>query len=224
MTVAIADPTARSGSRSTHIREKCRFCGGILVEFLDLGKSPLCNSFLIRNELDAMEPFYPLIAHVCCDCFLVQLKESVAPKHIFNEYAHFSSFSDAWLEHAQHYCETMTEKLGLGPSSRVIELGSNDGYLLQFFREKGVPVLGVDPAANIAKAAEARGVPTCVKFFSAAVADELAREGMQADLVVGNNVLAQVSEVNSFVEGIRIVLKPGGVSTIEFPHLLKTMV
>jgi SAM-dependent methyltransferase len=185
--------------------------------------SPLCESYLSKNQLNLMEPFYPLAAHVCRDCLLVQLQEYVAPEHIFTEYAYFSAYSDAWLDHARRYVETMTEKLGLGPASRVIELGSNDGYLLQFFVERGVPVLGIDPAANVARAAEKLGVPTLVKFFGVGTAHELAEEGIQADLVLGNNVLAQVANLNSFVEGIRIILKPRGVCTIEFPHLLKTM-
>jgi SAM-dependent methyltransferase len=202
---------------------KCRFCAGSLADFVDLGMSPLCESYVAREQLNAMEPFYPLVAYVCRDCFLVQLQEYVAPEHIFSEYAYFSAFSDAWLEHARQYVAMITARLGLGGASRVIELGSNDGYLLQFFVERGVPVLGVDPAANIASAAEKRGVPTLVKFFSVETARELAAAGMQADLVLGNNVLAQVPDLNAFVAGIRVILKPHGVCTIEFPHLLKTM-
>jgi SAM-dependent methyltransferase len=202
---------------------KCRFCGGSLADFVDLGMSPLCESYVAREQLNAMEPFYPLAAHVCRDCLLVQLQEYVAPEHIFSEYAYFSAFSDAWLEHARKYVAMITARLGLGGASRVIELGSNDGYLLQFFVERGVPVLGIDPAANIAAAAEKRGVPTLVKFFSVEAARELAAAGMQADLVLGNNVLAQVPDLNTFVAGIRVILKPHGVCTIEFPHLLKTM-
>jgi SAM-dependent methyltransferase len=201
----------------------CRFCGGGLAGFVDLGMSPLCESYLTEDQLNSMEPFYPLAAYVCRDCLLVQLQEYVAPEHIFSEYAYFSAYSDAWLDHARRYVETMTERLGLGSTSRVVELGSNDGYLLQFFVERGVPVLGIDPAANVARAAERRGVPTLVKFFGIETARELAEEDIQADLVLGNNVLAQVVDLNSFVEGIRIVLKPNGVCTIEFPHLLKTM-
>jgi SAM-dependent methyltransferase len=186
--------------------------------------SPLCESYLTKHQLNSMEPFYPLAAYVCRDCFLVQLEDYVAPEDIFSEYAYFSAYSDAWLDHAQRYVETMTERLGLGPSSQVIELGSNDGYLLKFFVERGIPVLGIDPAANVARAAAARNVPTLVKFFGVETARELAEEGFQADLVVGNNVLAQVANLNSFVEGIRLILKPRAVCTIEFPHLLKTMV
>jgi SAM-dependent methyltransferase len=199
----------------------CRFCGGSLAEFVDLGMSPLCESYLTKEQLNAMEPFYPLAAYVCRDCLLVQLQEYVAPEHIFSEYAYFSSFSDAWLEHAREYVDAITERLGLGPASQIIEIGSNDGYLLQFFVKKGIPVLGIDPAANIASAAEERGVPTLVKFFGVETAREMG--GIQADLVLGNNVLAQVTDLNSFIEGIHIVLKLGGVCTIEFPHLLKTI-
>ena len=201
----------------------CRFCGGSLAEFVDLGMSPLCESYLTKDQLNTMEPFYPLAAYVCRDCFLVQLQEYVAPKEIFSEYAYFSAYSDTWLDHARRYVETMSKRLGLGPASRVIELGSNDGYLLQFFVEKGIPVLGIDPAANVARAAEKRGVPTLVKFFGIETASALAETGTQADLVVGNNVLAQVADLNSFVKGISIILKTGGVCTIEFPHLLKTI-
>ena len=201
----------------------CRFCGGALTEFVDLGMSPLCESYLSGDQLNTVEPFYPLAAYVCRRCFLVQLQEYVAPEHIFSEYAYFSAFSRAWLDHARQYVAMITGRLGLGPKSRVIELGSNDGYLLQFFVERGIPVLGIDPAANIAKAAEQRGVPTFVKFFGVEAARELAGAGTQADLVIGNNVLAQVTNLNSFVEGVRVILKPHGVCTIEFPHLLKTM-
>jgi SAM-dependent methyltransferase len=202
---------------------KCRFCGGPLAEVVDLGMSPLCESYLAKTQLNSMEPFYPLVVHVCRDCFLVQLQEYVAPEEIFREYAYFSAYSDAWLDHAQRYAELTTERFGLGPTSRVIELGSNDGYLLQFFVQKGIPALGIDPAANVAKSAEARGVPTMVKFFGVETARELAKKNIQGDLVLGNNVFAQVTNVNSFVEGIRILLKPRGVCTIEFPHLLKTI-
>jgi hypothetical protein len=201
----------------------CRFCSGSLAEFVDLGMSPLCESYLAEDELNSMERFYPLAAYVCRDCLLVQLQEYVAPEHIFSEYAYFSAYSDSWLDHARRYVETMIEKLGLGPENRVIELGSNDGYLLQFFVESRIPVLGIDPAANIAKAAERRGVPTLVKFFDVETAQELAEKKIKADLVVGNNVLAQVTNLNSFVEGIRVILQPRGICTIEFPHLLKTI-
>jgi SAM-dependent methyltransferase len=202
---------------------KCRFCSGPLAEVIDLGMSPLCESFVAEDQLNSMEPFYPLVVYVCRDCLLVQLQEYVAPAQIFPEYAYFSAFSDAWLDHARRYAEQMAAKLGLGSTSRVIELGSNDGYLLQYFVQKGIPALGIDPAANVAKAAEARGVPTLVRFFGVETARELADQSIQGDLVLGNNVLAQVTDVNSFVEGVRIILKPHGVCTIEFPHLLKTI-
>jgi SAM-dependent methyltransferase len=204
--------------------DRCRFCGGSLAEFVDLGMSPLCESYVTKDQLNSMEPFYPLAAYVCRECFLVQLQEYVAPEHIFSEYAYFSAYSDAWLDHARSYAAMMTRRLSLGPASRVIELGSNDGYLLQFFVERGVPVLGIDPAKNVAEAAEKRGVSTLVKFFGTETARELFETGIQADLVLGNNVLAQVPSLRSFVEGIRIILKPDGVCTIEFPHLLKTIV
>jgi len=202
---------------------QCRFCGGPLADFINLGMSPLCESFLPADQINAMERFYPLAAFVCRDCFLVQLQEYVAPAEIFTEYAYFSGFSDAWLDHARRYADAMSQYLKLDRSSKVIELGSNDGYLLQFFVEKGIPVLGIEPAANVARAAEERGVPTLVNFFGAEPAGDLARQGVQADLVVANNVMAQVPNLNSFVAGIGIILKPHGVCTIEFPHLLKTM-
>ena len=201
----------------------CRFCGGSLAEFVDLGMSPLCESYLSKGQLNSMEPFYPLTAYVCRDCLLVQLQEYIAPEQIFSEYAYFSGYSDSWLQHARRYVETITERLGIGPDNRVIELGSNDGYLLQFFVERGIPVLGIDPAGNVAKTAEARGVPTLVKFFNMETANQLVKRNIMADLVVGNNILAQVAEVNSFVEGIRLSLKLRGISTIEFSHLVKTI-
>src|SRR5208283_3015897 len=155
----------------------CRFCGGSLAEFVDLGMSPLCESYLAKKQLNSVEPFYPLAAYVCRDCLLVQLQEYVAPENIFSEYAYFLAYSDAWLDHARRYVEMMTERLGLGPESRVIEIGSNDGHLLQFFVEGGIPVLGIDPAANVAKAAEQRSVPTLAKFFGVETARQLAEEG-----------------------------------------------
>lgn len=201
----------------------CRFCGGSLHQFLDLGVSPLCESYLAEEQLGAPETFYPLAASVCRDCFLVQLPEHVSPVNIFTEYAYFSSYSDDWLAHARQYVDDMTDRLGLGPSSHVVELGSNDGYLLQYFVEKGISVLGIDPAANVAKAAEERGVPTLVGFFGTEIANRLANENKRADLIAGNNVLAQVSDINDFVEGVRILLKPGGTATFEFPHIAETL-
>src|SRR5690606_17084867 len=179
----------------------CRFCGGKLQQVVDLGLSPPCESFVPPDRLEAPETFYPLVVEVCESCFLVQLQEHVKATEIFPEYAYFSSYSDAWLEHARRYVETITARLGLGPESFVVELASNDGYLLQHFVARGIPCLGIDPAANVAKAAEARGVPTLVAFFDRALGERLAREGRQADLVVGNNVLAQVPDLHSFVSG-----------------------
>jgi ubiquinone/menaquinone biosynthesis C-methylase UbiE len=200
----------------------CRFCGARLRDtFVDLGMSPLCESFLPAHQLDQMEPFYPLHVWVCRECLLVQLQAYVSPEHIFSEYAYFSSYSNAWLEHARQYTEMIVPRLGLGPSSFVVELASNDGYLLQYFVKRGIPCLGVEPAANVARAAEEKGVRTLVKFFGEATAEEIRGAGQQADLVIGNNVLAQVPDINSFLAGVRIVLKPRGTVTMEFPHLMR---
>ncbi len=182
----------------------CRFCGTELTDqFVDLGMSPLCETFLTADELNAMEPFYPLRVWVCSECFLVQLQEYVSPEDIFREYAYFSSYSNAWLEHASDYTDSMTGRFGLNSESLAVELASNDGYLLQYFVAKDIPVLGIEPALNVAKDAEARGVPTRTEFFTAEYAQELRDEGIRADLVAANNVLAQVPDLNSFVEGIR---------------------
>jgi SAM-dependent methyltransferase len=200
---------------------RCRFCGGRLHEFVDLGMSPLCESFLSAAQLNTMEPFYPLNVRVCGACFLAQVEEYVTPEHIFREYAYFSSYAQSWLEHARRYVAMAVERFRLDPSSRIVELASNDGYLLQFFVERGMTVLGIDPAENVAKAAEARGVPTLTRFFGHALAAELATDRTMADLVIGNNVLAQVPDINDFVAGIATILKPRGIVTIEFPHLLR---
>jgi hypothetical protein len=190
---------------------------------VDLGMSPLCESYLTVDQLNRMEPFYPLHVMVCEECFLVQLEEYVSPEHIFTEYAYFSSYSDSWLKHASNYVAMISERLGLGAESLAVELASNDGYLLQYFVEREIPVLGVEPAVNVAKAAEKKGVPTLVKFFGCQTARQMVAGGQAADLVIGNNVLAQVPDLNDFVGGIRIVLKPGGVATLEFPHLERLM-
>jgi hypothetical protein len=158
---------------------------------------------------------------VCGTCFLVQLEAYVSPEHIFNEYAYFSSYSDSWLEHARHFTEQAVRRFGIGPKSHVVELGSNDGYLLQYFVDKRIPVLGIEPAANVAAAAVKKGVPTLVRFFGSETAKDLAAEGKQADLIIGNNVLAQVPDLNDFVEGMKILLAPKGVVTVEFPHLMR---
>lgn len=198
----------------------CRFCNEPLSDtVVDLGMSPLCESFLPAEALDRMEPFYPLHVWVCRKCFLVQLSEYVRAEEIFTEYAYFSSFSSAWLKHAEDYVRTISERLSLGPNSLVVELASNDGYLLQYFVKAKIPCLGIEPAANVAKAARERGVETDVSFFNVETARRLRSEGKMADLVLGNNVLAQVPDLNSFVAGIPLVLKPGGTVTFEFPHL-----
>jgi len=200
----------------------CRFCKTELRHtFVDLGMSPLCESFLRHDQLNQMEAFYPLHVFVCDKCFLVQLQEYVNPEKIFTEYAYFSSYSDSWLDHCRRYTEQIIERCGLNRHSLVVEVASNDGYLLQYFVKKGVPVLGIEPAANVARAAVQKGVPTLVRFFGSQLASELTAEGKQADLLVGNNVLAQVPDLCDFVAGMKIVLKPQGVFTLEFPHLLR---
>jgi SAM-dependent methyltransferase len=200
----------------------CRACRAELHQtFVDLGVSPLCESYVAAEQLNQMEPFYPLHAYVCESCRLVQLLEYVRPEHIFSEYAYFSSYSDSWLQHAKRYVEMIVPRLGLKAGSLVVELASNDGYLLQYFVARGVPVLGIDPAANVAKAAEKKGVPTLVRFFGVETARELVAAGKQADLLLGNNVLAHVPDLNDFVAGMKLLLKPAGVITMEFPHLLQ---
>lgn len=202
----------------------CRLCGEpVRHTFVNLGMSPLCESFRTSDQLDAMEPYYPLHVLVCSNCFLVQLKKYVNPEHIFGEYAYFSSYSTTWVDHAKSYCEMIGSRLGLGQKSLVVELASNDGYLLQHFLPLGVPVLGIEPAANVAEAAIEKGVPTRVDFFGMRLADDLAKEGRHADLIIGNNVLAQVPDLNDFVGGMVRLLKPEGVITLEFPHLERLM-
>jgi SAM-dependent methyltransferase len=182
--------------------------------------SPLANSYLPPERADSMEPFYPLRALVCGQCFLVQLQEFETPEQIFSDYAYFSSYSSSWLEHSHRYAEQMIERLGLGEGSRVVEIASNDGYLLQFFRDREIPVLGIEPAANVAEVALAKGIPTLIGFFGQETARSLAGEA-PADLLLGNNVLAHVPDLNDFVAGMKILLKPGGVLTMEFPHLMR---
>jgi SAM-dependent methyltransferase len=200
----------------------CRFCGSPLNDtVVDLGMSPLCESYVPADRLNSMEPFYPLRVLVCRSCWLVQLDQYVSADDIFSEYAYFSSYSDSWVQHARLYTIEVTRRLGLGPTSSVVELASNDGYLLQWFVEAGIPVLGIEPAANVAAAAEARSVPTLVRFFGVELAQEMAAGGRRADLLIGNNVLAQVPDINDFVAGMGLVLAPEGVVTLEFPHLLR---
>lgn len=200
----------------------CRFCRAPLqYTFVDLGMQPLCESYLEPEKLNQMEPFYPLHTYVCSNCFLVQLEEYVTPKQIFSEYAYFSSYSDSWLEHAKNYVEIITDRLELNRSSQIIEVASNDGYLLQYFVQKGIPVLGVEPAVNVANEAIKKGVPTLVEFFGLETARKLVAKRKFADLLIGNNVLAQVPNLNEFVESMKILLKPSGVISVEFPHLMK---
>ncbi len=202
----------------------CRLCGSSHMRtFVDLGMSPLCESFVPPEKLDTMEPYYPLHVLICEECLLVQLKEYVTPDNIFREYAYFSSFSTSWVAHAKAYCETMTRRIDLGPESLVVELASNDGYLLQHFVGLGIPVLGIEPAANVAQVAIDKGIPTRTDFFGQTVAQDLVDSGVQADLIVGNNVLAHVPDLNDFVAGMCRLLKPDGVITLEFPHLERLM-
>jgi SAM-dependent methyltransferase len=209
--------------QSTEDRQPtCRFCSSPLTHtFVDLGKSPLCETFLAPEQLAEMEPFYPLHVYVCDRCFLVQVEEFVPPEEIFSTYPYFSSYSTSMLEHARNYADSMTARWRLGSENLVVELGSNDGYLLQFFQSRGVPVLGVEPAGNVAEEAIAKGIPTRVEFFGVDAARRMVEEGLRADLVAGMNVLAQIPDLNGFVAGIEVLLGPQGVCTIEFPHVLQ---
>jgi SAM-dependent methyltransferase len=199
----------------------CRFCSAPLrTVFADLGMSPLANSYVAPERAGAMEPFYPLCALVCGECMLVQLEEFETPEAIFSDYAYFSSYSTSWLEHSRRYVEQMIERWSLDGSSHVVELASNDGYLLQYFVARGVSVLGIEPAANVAEVALENGVPTLVEFFGVPVATQLAAQ-RRADLLLGNNVLAHVPDLNDFVAGMKVLLAPDGVITMEFPHLLR---
>ncbi|HMO51458.1 MAG TPA: class I SAM-dependent methyltransferase [Kiritimatiellia bacterium] len=199
----------------------CRFCGTRLTRtFVNLGCSPIANEFIKAEALNHMEPFYPLHAYVCDHCHLVQIPPEQTPQNLFNaEYPYFSSFSDSWLAHAKKYTQMMITRFGLHPGHRVVEVASNDGYLLQYFKEVGFPVLGIEPANNCAEAAIAKGIPTEIRFFGNLTARALATEHA-ADVMVANNVLAHVPDINDFVEGFRILLKPEGIATFEFPHLL----
>ena len=214
-------------SESLHHRMssfQCRFCTAPLrTTFVDLGMSPLCQTHIRPDQLHQMEPFYPLHAFVCDECFLVQLQEFVAPADIFSEYAYFSSFSTSWVEHARRYAEATIDRFGLGTDSRVMEIASNDGYLLQHFLARGVAVLGIEPAANVAAAAISKGVPTTVCFFGRHAAARIADEHGRPDLLIGNNVLAHVPDLNDFVSGMKALLAPHGVITMEFPHLWQLM-
>jgi SAM-dependent methyltransferase len=200
---------------------QCRFCGTALTEsFADLGVSPASNAYLAKEDLQRMEPFYPLHAFVCTSCFLVQLDEFQSPEQLFGRYHYFSSYSESWLRHAEDYAKAMIARFGIDARKQVVEVASNDGYLLQFFHRRGVPVLGIEPAANVARAAEEKGITTLVRFFGVNTARAVTLMGKQADLLIGNNVLAHVPDLNGFVAGLKIALKPEGVLTMEFPHLL----
>jgi hypothetical protein len=202
----------------------CRICGASVKHtFVDLGTSPLANSYLKPSQLNQMEPFYPLHAKVCDACFLVQLAAVTRPEDVFSEYAYFSSYSDSWLDHAKAYAEAVIEKFGLNARSQVVEIASNDGYLLQYFLQREIPVLGIEPARNVAEAAVKRGIPTLVCFFGEESAHALAKQEKQADLLVGNNVLAHVPDLTGFVRGMKILLADHGVITLEFPHLMCLM-
>ena len=203
-------------------KSKCRFCNESLkISFIDLGLTPLSNSFLNEQDLKKKEKQYPLHAYICEKCLLVQLEEVEKPEHIFSKYAYFSSYSKTWLEHAKKYSELMISKLKLNESSQVIEIASNDGYLLQFFKKRKIPVLGIEPALNVAKVAQEKNISTILKFFGTKTAKELANKEIFADLLLGNNVLAHVPDVNDFVKGMKIILKKQGVITMEFPHILQ---
>ena len=200
----------------------CRFCGtGLQRTFIDLGMSPLCETYPSAAELNRPETYYPLHVYVCESCFLVQLNQYESAEKIFGNYPYFSSYSDSWLKHCENFCERMRQRFSLDETSFVVEVASNDGYLLQYLARHRVPVLGIEPAANVAKVAVEKGLPTLARFFGSELADELAGKGKLADLIIGNNVLAQVPDLNDFVEGFKILLKPRGIVTLEFPHLLQ---
>ncbi len=200
----------------------CRFCGGArLAVVLDLSVSPPSNKLVEPARRRHVEPFYPLCLRVCEDCRLVQVDEYVSPAELFSDYLYFSSYSEIWLAHARAFAGMACTRFALGPDSRVVELASNDGYLLQHFLARGIPVLGVEPAANVAAKAVEKGIPTVTEFFDERTAESLLAAGNAADLLVANNVLAHVPDLNGFVEGIRTLLEPTGVATLEFSHVLR---
>src|ERR1700683_1661683 len=218
----MATMTVSANTEPQAATRQCRFCGAALKRtFVDLGMSPLCETYLSAADLNRPETYYPLHAYFCERCLLVQLEQYETAENIFSDYAYFSSYSDSWLKHCENYCDKMIKRFALGKQSFVVEVASNDGYLLQYFVGRNVPVLGIEPAANVAKVAVANGVPSLVRFFGVEVATELASQGRSADLVCGNNVLAQVPDLNDFVEGLKVLLRPEGVLTLEFPHLLR---
>lgn len=200
----------------------CRFCNEPLTNiFVDLGTSPLSNAFLKEEMLDSSEKKYPLCVYVCHNCFLVQVPEFEKPENIFNNYAYFSSYSSTWLEHAENYVEMMIKRFNFDEQKLIVEIASNDGYLLQFFKKKNIPVLGIEPAINVANVAKEKGIITVTKFFNANTAKELRNDNKLADLIVGNNILAHVPNLNDFVKGLKTLLKPTGIITLEFPHVLQ---
>jgi SAM-dependent methyltransferase len=223
MSATLSSPAAKLAAvPAKPARGYCRFCNAPLAQtVVDLGMSPLCETYPRAEDFSRGERYYPLHVYVCERCFLVQLDEYESAEAIFTDYPYFSSYSDSWLQHSERYCEKMISRFLLDEDSFVVEAASNDGYLLQYFVARKVPVLGIEPAANVAKVAVAKGVPTLVRFFGEEVAHELAAKNRRADLVLGNNVLAQVPNLNDFVEGLKILLKPTGVLTLEFPHLLE---
>jgi SAM-dependent methyltransferase len=211
-----------SGIKEPEGFQACRFCGAPLEHsFVSLGRSPLSNAYLKPDQVSKPEPMYPLHAYVCSSCFLVQLPEFEAPEQIFSDYAYFSSYSRSWLEHCKEYVETTVRRFNLSHKSFVVEIASNDGYLLQYFVERGIPVLGIEPAKNVARVARERGIPTESIFFGTREAQRLVDSGTAADLLIANNVLAHVPDLNDFACGLAVLLKPGGVITAEFPHLLR---
>jgi SAM-dependent methyltransferase len=215
-----SDRSKQQGHASALRDRRCRFCRSPLTRsVVDLGKSPLANSFLSEADLGQMEPFFPLHLFICGDCMLVQLEALESREKIFTEYLYFSSYSQTWLEHCRKYATTMADRCDLNPSSLVIEIASNDGALLQYFKELGIPVLGVEPAANIAAVAKVRGIPTEIAFFGRDTAKRLAAEHKFADLIVANNVIAHVPDLNDFVAAFKILLKANGTATFEFSHL-----
>lgn len=200
----------------------CRSCNNALTTtFVNLGMSPLANNYLSAEAARHMEPFYPLHAFVCDKCHLVQIDSFETPEQIFSDYAYFSSYSKSWVEHARKFANEAKDRFGLGPDSLVIEVASNDGYLLQHFRDAAIPVLGIEPAANVAEVARAKGIPSIARFMGEALADELVAEGKQADLLIGINVFAHVPALHDFVAGLAKLLKPYGTLCLEFPHLLR---
>jgi SAM-dependent methyltransferase len=220
----LRDIVSMSGSEANKPLSMCRLCGTCLRDtFVDLGMSPLANSYVKSEQLRQEESFYPLQVFVCHSCLLVQVGVFETPENIFDDYAYFSSYSESWLQHAKAYVEDVTARFALGSLSRVMEIASNDGYLLQYFVDKGIPVLGIEPAANVARAAIEKGIPTLQQFFGANLARQLASENGKADLLIGNNVLAHVPDLHDFVTGLKLALHPRGVITMEFPHLIRLM-